>query len=92
MAARRCSASEILTLVQGPCIVTLYHVLVYLYILELSVLQVHIEFSENKVILEGPPEEVEKAQQAIREKADDLVRRLIACAVYPTASAHDYFY
>lgn len=35
----------------------------------------HIEFSENKVILEGPPEEVEKAQEAIRAKADDLVRR-----------------
>lgn len=37
--------------------------------------QVHIELmdSENSITLEGPPEDVVKAEMAIRAKVDDLV-------------------
>lgn len=38
--------------------------------------KVHIEFCDDRVILEGPPEEVEKALLAIQTKANDLTARM----------------
>lgn len=40
--------------------------------------KVHVEFSdkENKIKIEGPPEEVEKAQEQIENMARDLINRM----------------
>lgn len=42
-------------------------------------LQVHIEFTdgEERIVLEGPTEEVEQAQAQIQEIINDLVREFI---------------
>lgn len=41
-------------------------------------LQVHVEFTdkEDKIKIEGPPEEVEKAQEDLEAMAKDLIAKL----------------
>ena len=48
------------------------------FILLICVFQVHVEFTdkEDRIKIEGPPEEVEKAQAALENMAGDLISKL----------------
>jgi hypothetical protein len=49
------------------------------FILLINVFQVHVEFTdkEDRIKIEGPPEEVEKAQAKLENMATDLISKLI---------------
>lgn len=38
--------------------------------------KVHVEFTENRIKIEGPPEEVEKAQNELETVTQDLINKL----------------
>lgn len=48
------------------------------FIFLINVFQVHVEFTdkEDRIKIEGPPEEVEKAQVALENMAADLISKL----------------
>ena len=48
------------------------------FILRINVIQVHVEFTdkEDRIKIEGIPEEVEKAQAALETMAADLISKL----------------
>jgi hypothetical protein len=48
------------------------------FILLINVFQVHVEFTdkEDRIKIEGPPEEVEKAQSKLENMATDLISKL----------------
>lgn len=49
-----------------------------IFILLINVFQVHVEFTdkEDRIKIEGPPEEVEKAQSDLENMATDLISKL----------------
>ncbi len=54
--------------------------------------QVHVEFLEvgDKIKVEGPPEEVEKARESLEQQAQELVGRMSFCDINVDAKYHKH--
>lgn len=54
--------------------------------------QVHVEFLENgdKIKVEGPPDEVEKAREALDSQAQDLVAKMSFVEINVDAKYHKH--